>query len=201
MVSSEKNDKGDEFMQINATQIREGMVLIVDGELYRVTWKMHRTPGKGNACMQTKLKHIINGRNLEKRFLSSERVEKASLDTKSMQYLYNDGTNFIFMDNETFDQIEVSKDIIGGSDTFLKEELDYNITFFQDNIVGLDLPTTMDLKVTVAPPEIRKATAASSLRPIELENGLTVNAPAFIKEGDIVKINTETLEYLERVKK
>ena len=201
MVSSEKNDKGDEFMQINATQIREGMVLIVDGELYRVTWKMHRTPGKGNACMQTKLKHIINGRNLEKRFLSSERVEKASLDTKSMQYLYNDGTNFIFMDNETFDQIEVRKDIIGASDTFLKEELDYNITFFQDNIVGLDLPTTMDLKVTVAPPEIRKATAASSLRPIELENGLTVNAPAFIKEGDIVKINTETLEYLERVKK
>lgn len=201
MVLSEKNDKGDEFMQINATQIREGMVLIVDGELYRVTWKMHRTPGKGNACMQTKLKHIINGRNLEKRFLSSERVEKASLDTKSMQYLYNDGTNFIFMDNETFDQIEVSKDIIGASDTFLKEELDYNITFYQDNIVGLDLPTTMDLKVTVAPPEIRKATAASSLRPIELENGLTVNAPAFIKEGDIVKINTETLEYLERVKK
>ena len=188
-------------MQINATQIREGMVLIVDGELYRVTWKMHRTPGKGNACMQTKLKHIVNGRNLEKRYLSSERVEKASLDTKSMQYLYNDGTNFIFMDNESFEQIEVSKDIIGGSDVFLKEELDYNITFYQDSIVGLDLPTTMELTVTVAPPEIRKATAASSLRPIELENGLTVNAPAFIKEGDIVKINTETLEYLERVKK
>ena len=188
-------------MQINATQIREGMVLIVDGELYRVTWKMHRTPGKGNACMQTKLKHIVNGRNLEKRYLSSERVEKASLDTKSMQYLYNDGTNFIFMDNESFDQIEVSKDIIGGSDVFLKEELDYNITFYQDSIVGLDLPTTMELTVTVAPPEIKKATAASSLRPIELENGLTVNAPAFIKEGDIVKINTETLEYLERVKK
>jgi elongation factor P len=188
-------------MQINATQIREGMVLIVDGELYRVTWKMHRTPGKGNACMQTKLKHIVNGRNLEKRYLSSERVEKASLDTKSMQYLYNDGTNFIFMDNESFEQIEVSKDIIGGSDVFLKEELDYNITFYQNSIVGLDLPNTMELKVTVAPPEIRKATAASSLRPIELENGLTVNAPAFIKEGDIVKINTESLEYLERVKK
>lgn len=196
-----KKNKDVIRMQINATQIREGMVLIVDGELYRVTWKMHRTPGKGNACMQTKLKHIVNGRNLEKRYLSSERVEKASLDTKSMQYLYNDGTNFIFMDNESFEQIEVSKDIIGGSDVFLKEELDYNITFYQDSIVGLDLPTTMELTVTVAPPEIRKATAASSLRPIELENGLTVNAPAFIKEGDIVKINTETLEYLERVKK
>jgi len=188
-------------MQINATQIREGMVLIVDGELYRVTWKMHRTPGKGNACMQTKLKHIQNGRNLEKRYLSSERVEKANLDTKSMQYLYKDASGYIFMDNETYDQITVLEDVVGDADKFLQDSADYNITFFEDTIVGLELPTTMELTVTMAPPEIRKATAASSLRPIELENGLTVNAPAFIKEGDIVKINTETLEYLERVKK
>ena len=189
------------LMQINATQIREGMVLIVDGELYRVTWKMHRTPGKGNACMQTKLKHIQNGRNLEKRYLSSERVEKANLDTKSMQYLYKDASGYIFMDNETYDQITVLEDVVGDADKFLQDSADYNITFFEDTIVGLELPTTMELTVTMAPPEIRKATAASSLRPIELENGLTVNAPAFIKEGDIVKINTETLDYLERVKK
>jgi len=187
-------------MQINATQIREGMVLIVDDELYRVTWKMHRTPGKGNACMQTKLKHIQNGRNLEKRFLSSERVQKASLDSRSMQYLYKDAAGYIFMDNETFEQITLPADIVGEAEKFLSEEIDYSITFFEDSIVGLELPKTMQLKVTLAPPEIRKATAASSLRPVELENGMTVNAPAFIKEGDIIKINTETSEYLERVK-
>lgn len=187
-------------MQINATQIREGMVLIVDGELYRVTWKMHRTPGKGNACMQTKLKHIQNGRNLEKRYLSNERVEKASLDSRSMQYLYKDSAGFIFMDNETYEQITILADIIGDAETFLSEEIDYSITFYDGQVVGIELPRTMDLEVTYAPPEIRKATAASSLRPVELINGLTVNAPAFIKQGDIIKINTESLEYMERVK-
>ena len=127
-------------MQINATQIREGMVLIIDNELYRVTWKMHRTPGKGNACMQTKLKHIQNGRNLEKRFLSSERVQKASLDSRSMQYLYKDAAGYIFMDNETFDQITVPDDVVGESEKFLTEEVDYNITFYDEQIVGFELP-------------------------------------------------------------
>ncbi|RAP32398.1 elongation factor P [Candidatus Marinamargulisbacteria bacterium SCGC AG-414-C22] len=187
-------------MQINATLIREGMVLVIDGDLYRVTWKMHRTPGKGNACMQTKLKNIINGRNLEKRFLSSERVEKASLAARSMQYLYKEPTGFIFMDNESFDQITISTDIIGESAKYLQESEDYQVTFYEENVVGLELPRTMELIVTLAPPEIKKATAAASLRPVECENGITVNAPSFIKDGDKIRINTETGEYLERVK-
>ena len=188
-------------MQINATLIREGMILIIDDELYRVTWKMHRTPGKGNAVMQTKLKNIINGRNMEKRFMSNERVQKASLDSRSMQYLYKESTDYIFMDNETYDQITVPADIIGESDKYLKESEDYEVTFFEENVVGFDLPRTMELVVVSAPPEIKKATAAASLRPVECENGITVNAPSFIKDGDIIKINTETGDYLERVKK
>ena len=187
-------------MQINATQIREGMVLIVDNELYRVTWKMHRTPGKGNACMQTKLKHIVNGRNLEKRFLSSERVEKATLDTRSMQFLYTDADAFIFMDSETYEQIHIPKDIVGESQKFLKEDVSYEITFYDDQIVGLDLPKSMELLVTYAPPEIKKATASASLRPIMCENDIEVYAPSFIKAGDKIKINTETGDYVERVK-
>ena len=188
-------------MQINATLIREGMILIIEDELYRVTWKMHRTPGKGNACMQTKLKNIINGRNLEKRFLSNERVEKASLNSKSMQYLYKDSNSFIFMDNNTYDQINIDNDIIGDSEKFLQENEDYEITFFEEKIVGLELPKTIELTVTSAPPEIKKATAAASLRPVECENGIIVNAPSFIKDGDKIKINTDTGDYLERVKK
>jgi len=187
-------------MQINATQIREGMILIIDNELYRVTWKMHRTPGKGNACMQTKLKNIVSGRNLEKRFLSSERVEKAQLTTNDMQYLYNDQEGYIFMDMETFEQISISNDIIGDAAKYLKEELMYPITFHDGSIVGIELPQTMELRVTVAPPEIKRATATNSLRPITLENDMTVLAPGFIKEGDIIKINTESGEYLERAK-
>ena len=107
-------------MQINATLIREGMILRIDEELYRVTWKMHRTPGKVNAVMQTKLKNIINGRNMEKRFMSNERVQKASLDSRSMQYLYKETSDYIFMDNETYDQINVPADIIGDSINILK---------------------------------------------------------------------------------
>jgi elongation factor P len=187
-------------MQINATQIREGMVLIIDNELYRVTWTMHRTPGKGNACMQTKLKHIVNGRNLEKRFLSSERVEKALLEARSMQYLYNDGSGFIFMDVTTFDQITLESDLIGDSEKFLKEEIEYQVTFYDEQPMGLELPKTMALVVTYAPPEVRKATASASLRPITCENDIEVNAPSFIKEGDKIRINTETGDYLERVK-
>lgn len=187
-------------MQVNATQIREGMILVIDGELYRVTWKMHRTPGKGNACMQTKLKNIVSGRNLEKRFLSSERVEKAELNTIEMQYLYNDPDGYHFMNLETFDQIHIPNDILEDSSKYLKEEIIYPITFFEGKIVGLELPLTMELLVTTAPPEIKRATVTNSLRPVTLENEMTVLAPGFIKEGDKVRINTETGEYLERVK-
>lgn len=185
---------------INATQIREGMVLLIEDELYRVTWTMHRTPGKGNACMQTKLKNVINGRNLEKRFLSSERVEKATLETRSMQYLYKDADGYVFMDNETFDQNPVSEDVIGEAAKFLKEDTSYLITYYDGQVVGLELPKSMDLRVLSAPPEIKKATAAASLRPVVVENDLTVLAPAFIKEGDLIRVNTETCEYIERVK-
>ncbi len=185
-------------MIINATQIRPGMILKIENELYRVTWTMHRTPGKGNACMQTKLKHLTTEKNMELRFLSNERVEKADLETKDMQYLFNDGSHFIFMDNATFDQIPLDKDLIGDGHYFLQEGTGYLVTLFEEKPVGIELPKSVILKVVSAPPEIKKATATNSLRPVEVENGLSINAPAFVKEGDMIKINTETLEYLER---
>ena len=186
-------------MQIVATQIRPGMVLVIEDELYRVTWMMHRTPGKGNACMQTKLKNIVNGRNLEKRFLSADRVEKAELQTRNMQFLYKDKEAFNFMDNDNYEQMTLSQELIGESDQFLTEGTSYVVTFYEENAVGLELPKTMTLKVTSAPPEIKKATATATMKTIELENGMSIQAPGFIKEGDLVKVNTETGDYLERV--
>lgn len=186
-------------MQINATQIREGMILEINSELYRVLSTMHRTPGKGNACMQTRLKNIQNGKNLEKRFLSSERVEKAQLRTKKMQYLYKENNDYIFMDTETFDQLPLDDEMLGGGKNFLIDGEEYPVTFHEENPVGIELPTTVSLKVTTAPPVIKKATATSSMSPVELENGMTVNAPGFVKEGDVIKINIETMEYIERV--
>jgi elongation factor P len=175
------------------------MILEIENELYRVAWTMHRTPGKGNACMQTKLKHVMTGKNMEMRFLSSERVNRAELATKEMQYLYHDGDNYVFMDNSNFEQLPITEELIGEGHVFLQEGQSYLVTYFQENPVGLELPKSINLKVTSAPPEVRKATASASLRPVEVENGMTILAPVFIKEGDTIKVNTETMEYIERV--
>ena len=187
-------------MVIIATQIRVGMVLNINEELYRVTWTMHRTPGKGNACIQTKLKSIITGKNLEQRFMSNEKVEKADLETREMQYLYSQPDGLVMMDNESFEQIVLTDEIIGEGKDYLIEGDSYPITVYEENPVGIDLPKTINLKVESAPPDIRKATATNSLKPVTLENGMVINAPGFIKQGDLIKVNTETNEYLERVK-
>lgn len=186
-------------MIINATQIRPGMILIIEGALYRVTWTMHRTPGKGNACMQTKLKHIVTGKNLEQRFLSTERAERAELETKELQYLYTDGTDYMFMDNRTFDEYRLAASVIEGAEKFLEEGAVYPATFFDGQPVGLELPKTIKFKVVTAPPQIKKATATNSMRAVTLENDLEILAPGFIKEGDTIRVNTETMEYVERV--
>ncbi len=187
-------------MLINALQIRVGNILEIEGSLYKVSYTQHVTPGKGVACMQTKMKNIMTGKNLEKRFRSADKVEKADVMDRNMQYLYEDQEGFIFMDLETFDQITISKDLVGDSAVFLVDEGEYSVSFYDENPVGVNFPNSVDLKVVVAPPEVKKATATSSLRPVELENGMTVNVPVFIKEGDVVKVNTETKEYMERVR-
>lgn len=185
-------------MQINALQIKVGNVLDIDGELYRVTYTQHVTPGKGVACMQTKMKNIVNGKNLEKRFRSAEMAEKVSLTESKMQYLFEGQDAYTFMDNETFDQIELSADLVGDDHYFLVEGETYSVQFHEENPIGLELPNSVELKVTYAPKEVRKATASASLRPVELENGMTINAPVFIKEGDVLRVNTSTKEYMER---
>jgi elongation factor P len=184
---------------ITATQIRVGNILVLEGELWRVTYMMHVTPGKGVACVQTKLKNIMTGKNLEQRFRSNDKVEKASLDHRKMQYLYAEPTGHIFMDQETYDQKTLSNDLLEGQVPYLKESQDYMVVFYEQNAVGLELPLTIDLKVDFAPPEIKKATATNSLRPVRLENGMEINAPGFVKSGDVIRVNTETGEYLERV--
>ena len=184
----------------NTSDIRNGAVILHKNKRMKVIEFQHVKPGKGGAFVRTKLKDIQSGKVIDETFNSGHKIELIRVEAKAMQFLYVDGDAYVFMDNETFDQITVSDDVVGESEKFLTEEVDYNITFYDEQIVGFELPKTMDLKVTLAPPEIKKATATSSLRPIELENGMTVNAPAFIKEGDIIKINTETSEYLERVK-
>jgi elongation factor P len=186
-------------MIINATQLRVGMIINHEGELYRISYMMHVTPGKGVACVQTKLKNILTGKNLEQRFRSNDRVEKAELETHEMQFLYKEPSGYVFMDNESYEQSTLPQDLLGTYDKYLKEGQTYVVNFYQGTAVGIIMPTSIDLKVTMAPPEIKRATATNSLRPVTLENGMEVNAPGFIKSGDIIKVNIETDEYIERV--
>ena len=187
-------------MIINATQVRVGQILNVKSELYKVTYMQHVTPGKGQAVIQTKLKNILNGKNLEFRFRSNEKVERADLETFDMQYLYAEPDGLIMMNNETFEQVALDKSLVSEQEAYLQEGETYPVTFYESQAVGIELPQTVILKVTIAPPEIKKATVTNSLRPITVENGMTVNAPSFIKEGDLIKVNTDTHEYVERAK-
>ena len=186
-------------MKITATLVRVGNIIKLNNELYNVTWRMHRTPGKGDACIQTKLKNIISGKNMEHRFRSSDKVEKVSLDTERKQFLYAEPDGFIFMDNETYEQMTLVTDFVGDKAEFLVEGNSYDITLYEGQPVGIELPLTMDFRVVSAPPAIKNATATSSMEPVELENGMFVNVPAFVKTEDVIRVKTETKEYMERV--
>lgn len=186
-------------MLITATQIRVGMILNIEGELYRVTWMSHVTPGKGVACVQTKLKNIINNKNLELRFRSNDKADKAELETHEMQFLYGEPSGYVFMNNADYEQHTLSKDLVGDAAKFLTEGTNYYVSFYNNNPIGVDFPMSVELKVVSAPPEIKKATVTNVLRPVLCENDISVNAPGFIKEGDVIRVNISDGTYIERV--
>ncbi|KAA3617216.1 MAG: elongation factor P [Calditrichaeota bacterium] len=187
-------------MKIKATQIRKGMILIYNNELHVVTGMQHFTPGKGQAGVQTKMKNIKTGNNAENRFRSDENVEKANLDTRKMEFLYDDGDNFYFMDQETYDQIPINSEMIGDAKYYLLPNTQCDISFFEENPLSVELPATMDLKIVETAPHLKTATVTSSYKPAKLETGLTVQVPQFIGEDEVIRIDTRDGKYLERAK-
>lgn len=185
---------------INATQIRKGMVIKIEGKLYKVLEATHITPGKGQALMQTKLRNLNDQTLLDYRFRSKDKVEQAYLEKIEMEFLYQDGNDYIFMNLDNYEQIKLSKNVIG-------DEIDYlipNVVFFiemqEGSPVGVEPPLTLDLKVIKTEPFLKGATQSASSKPAELETGITINVPPFIKEGDIIRIDTRDNKYLERAK-
>lgn len=185
---------------INATQIRKGMVIKIEGNLYKVLEATHITPGKGQALMQTKLRSLKDQTLLDYRFRSKDRVEQAFLEEKQMEYLYQDGNEYVFMDLETYEQVKFSSDIIGDSLRYLLPNVAFTVEVHEGKPVGVNPPITLDLKVVKTEPFLKGATQSASSKPAVLETGLTVNVPQFIKNGDIVRIDTREDKYLERVK-
>jgi len=187
-------------MKLKATQLRKGMIIEHNNELFQLTEVFHNTPGKGPASVQTKMKNIRTGINAEKRYRSDETAFKASLESKEMEYLYNDGEDFYFMDTETFDQIAFRTDILGDSHLYLLPNIKVMVNFYQNSPVGVELPASVDLKVIETEPSLKTATVTSSYKPAVVETGLKIQVPPFINEGEVVRIDTSDGKYLERAK-
>ncbi len=187
-------------MKIKAIQIRKGMVLEYNKALCRVTEATHVTPGKGQAVMQVKMKRLSDGTNVENRFRPDESVEKATLITKEFQYLYDDGDNLHFMDLESYEQIHLTREMLGDNLYYLLPETIVQIQIHQGVPIGVELPASVELKVVETEPNIKGATASSSYKPATMETGLVTQIPPFVEVGEVVRIDTRDGKYLDRVK-
>lgn len=176
------------------------MILKVDGELWRVHDYQHVTPGNYNAVMQARLRNLRSGNISNYRFKCYDKVEKASLDTRNMEYLYKDGDHFVFMDSESYEQIHLSEEDVGEAAQFLKENQAVVIESFEGTPLGLNLPKTVDLKVVHTEPGLKGATVTNVGKPVTLETGLIITAPQFVDIGDIIRVDTEECAYVERLK-
>ena len=183
---------------IPATQLRSGMLIIHNGELHRVHDMVHKTPGNLRGFVQAKMRNVRSGSMNEHRFGSTDRVEKASLDEREMEYLYSDSSGHHFMDQTTFDQVQLSDEVMGEQMKYLLPNTSIHVDFYDGNPVGIELPNTVTLKVTETQPGMKGATASASYKPATLETGLQVMVPQFVEAGIRIKIDTRDNSYLER---
>lgn len=184
---------------ISTADFRNGLVIVLDGDLYEIVEFLHVKPGKGGAFVRTRLKNVLTGRVLEKTFRSGERMEEARLETKSWQYLYNDGDIYHFMDPDTYEQIEVGARSVGDSANWMKENKLVSLLFYDNKVLRVQAPVAVELRVTRCDPGIQGDRATGGTKPAMLETGVTVQVPLFISEGDIIKVDTRTSKYIERV--
>ncbi len=186
---------------IEFIQVRKGMVIVgEDGQLYSVVDKHLNTPGNWRAILQIKLKNLKTGAVTEKRFRPDEKVETAYLEKREMQYLYQEGDDYVFMDNETFDQIHLGADWIGDLILYLKENENTQVVFYEGKPISLEPPATVELRVTETEPSLKGATAAAQYKPATLETGLRIDVPPFINIGDVLQVDTREGKYLGRAK-
>lgn len=187
-------------MRINGNQIRPGMIIEHQGNLWRVAKIAHTQPGKGGAYTQAEMKDIVNGTKLNQRFRSSEAVEKARLDQVEMQYLYDDGETLNFMNNENYEQLALHYDVLGSDRVWLQENMLVKVEMYEEKAIGVEIPEKVTMNITEADAVVKGQTQSSSFKPAKLENGETVLVPQFISSGENIVINTTDGTYMERAK-
>jgi elongation factor P len=184
---------------VQAKRLRKGMLIKVGNDLFRILDLHHLTPGNLRAHVQCRMRNIRSLTLSDTKFRAEEDVERAILDEREMQYLYNDADHFYFMDTSNYDQIQISHEALGDSKNYLIPDAVIRVEFYESEPVGIELPQTVDLLVKETAPGIKGATASAQVKPATLETGLVVNVPSFVNEGDRIRINTETGEYQSRV--
>jgi len=185
---------------IAATQIKRGMTIKLNGELYRVFSFQHITPGNWRGMVQTKLKSVKSGSIIENRFRSEDRIEQAYLETHEMEYLYSDGTYYHFMNTESFEQFHLPADLLEDSIPYLIPNIKIQVEFYENRPIGIELPPSVVMKVVSTEPAIKGATVSNVNKPATLETGLVIQVPPFVGEGEVIRVDTSEGKYLERVK-
>ena len=186
---------------IQATQLKKGMCIKHDNDLYRIVEAQHKTPGNLRGLVQAKIRNLKTGSISDHRFRSVDMVERAILDEAQMEFLYRDGDMYHFMNNETYEQVGLSAEILGHAVDYLIPNIKLAIEFYEERPVGIDLPLTVEMKVMETEPGIKGASVSNVGKPAKMETGLVVQVPAFINEGDFIRIDTATDSYVERVNK
>ncbi len=184
---------------ISTNDFKTGVTIELDGDVYQVIDFQHVKPGKGSPFVRSKIRNLRTGSVTERTFNAGEKVPKAHLDRREMQYLYNDGDNYNFMDTESYEQVALSAEQMGDNVKFLKEEMNIYLVFYKGRILGIDLPNTVELEVVETEPGIKGDTASGGSKPATLETGLVVQVPFFVEVGDVLQVDTRTGEYIKRV--
>jgi elongation factor P len=187
-------------MAMPATQIRRGMVLVFEGDPCRVVEFRHHTPGNLRAMVQAKLKNLRTGNNFEHRFRAADQIEKASMETHDLEFMYQGGTTYHFMNTENYDQLEIDEEVLGDNAQWMQPGMKIQAEYYNGRVIGIELPNSMVLQIVDTAPVMKTATKTASTKPAKLENGVTVNVPEFVSSGERVRVNPNTGEYMDRAK-
>lgn len=185
-------------MLLPATRLRAGMIIKFDGEPCRVTSVQHVTPGKGYGMVQAKMKNLNSGSNVEHRYRSDDKFEKAFLEKKKMQYLYSSEEGHVFMDLESYEQTQLDDEMLGDGKFYLKQEFEIEMEYYDGKPVGVELPTAVELEITETEPQLKGATASASYKPATLETGLVVQVPPYIGIGQKIKVDTRDGTFISK---
>lgn len=186
--------------KVQATNLRAGMVVDYQGTPHRVMSFTHRTPGKGNAVVQAKLRNVRTGIQTETRLGSTETMERLSVEGREMEYLYDDGTGLVFMDTSNYEQVILPRELIEDELPWLEPNIKIVVQYIADEAMGIELPKTVDIEVTMTEPPMKGATASASPKPATLANGVVIKVPQFIESGEFVRVDPTEARYIERVK-